>query len=177
MQGNKIPALFIGASGFTGKQVLSKATQNGFVCTCLLRNPGALGINSPFVKLEKGDAFELEDLKRVMEGQELVISTFGTKNFDEGVNDRTRAVENMIAAMKEKGVKRIIHLAGAGIMNLGDKLMSEMPFYPQNLIAVSKDHWGAYQKLVESGLDFTVYAVPHIKEGSSGLQNVVVGEE
>jgi putative NADH-flavin reductase len=131
---NKIKALLIGASGSAGKQIVSAATRKDFIVTCLLRNPGALGINSPWVRLEQGDVFNIEDLRRVMPEQEVVISTFGSKKFDEPVDDRTRAVTNLVTVMKEFGVKRIITLAGAGIANVKpDQLLSETPFYPANL--------------------------------------------
>jgi putative NADH-flavin reductase len=123
---------------------VSAATRKDFIVTCLLRNPGALGINSPWVRLEQGDVFNIEDLRRVIPEQDVVISAFGPKKFDEPIDDCTRAATNLVQVMKEFGVKRILTVSGVGIANIKpDQLLCEAPVYPPYLVHLIRDHLGA----------------------------------
>ena len=75
--------------------------------------------------------------------------------------------------MKEFSVKRILTIAGAGIMKVGEGLMSDGEFFPAGLQNVSKDHFNAFKELEKSEVDYTVICVPHVKEGGNG--DTVIG--
>ncbi len=115
---------------------------------CFLRNPDTFTLKSENIKIVKGDASDLSSLKSAMQGIQVVFSSFGTKKYDEGVNDRTKAMENIVAAAKHCNVKRVIAVGGAGLLDIGEnKMLMQSEHFPAFLIPVSKDHLGALKLL------------------------------
>jgi len=156
--------LVIGASGLAGRHIVDFASSQNMLCTAFAPNISSLGINSVNVRLEKGDANNLEDLRRVMQGQDVIVFALGTDKCDHPCDDRTKAMENVITVMRELNLKRILVVSGAGIANFSeDKLLLEMPDFPKDLLNVSKDHLGAWKLLKNSNLNYTVFAEPTIK--------------
>lgn len=106
-------ALF-GASGQTGQQFLELALKKGFEVKALARNPKSISQNSPQLEVNKGDVLNIDDVMQVIEGTDIVVSLFGhVKGSPEWL--QTDGTKNIVIAMKEKNVKRIISLSGGGL--------------------------------------------------------------
>jgi len=155
--------LVIGATGLAGRQIVEEALNSNFLVTCLAPDIDELDLKQQNVHLEKGDVFNLHDLRRVMHGQDIIVDAFNTDSCNKAGCDRAHALENIIQIMKEMSLKRIIVVAGAGIAQFKeDKLMCEMPNFPQELQEITKDHLRVWRRLQQSGLDYTVFAAPTI---------------
>jgi putative NADH-flavin reductase len=106
-------ALF-GGSGQTGQCFLDLALENGYEVKALVRNPERLAQKSPRLEVIKGDVLHLEDVVKVIEGTDIVVSLFGhVKGSPEWL--QTDGTKNIIEAMKAKNVHRIISLSGGGL--------------------------------------------------------------
>ncbi len=145
-------ALF-GATGKTGTLVLDNLLAKSHTVTALVRTPAKITITSPQLKLVQGDALVLSDVERALEGCDAVISVLGLPSLKPSTL-LTRSVGNISTAMKTKGVKRIISMGSAGILN-------EMSGLPGLIIGyilrnVLKDHRGAYDILRDSPFEWTV---------------------
>lgn len=145
-------ALF-GATGKTGTLVLNNLLAKSHTVTALVRTPAKITLTSPQLKLVQGDALILSDVERAIEGCDAVISVLGLPSLKPSTL-LTSSVGNIAAAMKTKGVKRIISMGSAGILN-------EMSGLPGMIIGfilrnVLKDHRGAYNILHDSPLEWTV---------------------
>jgi len=154
-------ALF-GATGKTGTLVLNNLLAKSHTVTALVRTPAKITITSPQLKLVKGDALVLSDVERAIEGCDAVISVLGLPSLKPSTL-LTDAAGNIAAAMKTKGIKRIIYMGSAGILNE----MSGLPgliigFILRNAL---KDHRGAYDVLRASPLEWTVLRPLSLTDG------------
>lgn len=99
----------LGASGHTGKYIIRKFKQMENVkLTLFVRNPGKLSEQekeNSFVVT--GDAMNPVDVRRVMEGQDVLLCSL------EG--DVLTMAKNIVTALPDTSVKRIIWITGMGI--------------------------------------------------------------
>lgn len=108
--------LLTGATGFIGNRVLQALSKNNLQVRCLVRKP-TLSQNQNITYVT-GDVLDYDSLVRATSGVDTVYYFIhmmgnqpagGQKKFDE--LDRL-AINNMVRACRENGVKRIIHLTG-----------------------------------------------------------------
>ncbi|WP_114749880.1 NAD(P)-dependent oxidoreductase [Pleomorphovibrio marinus] len=106
-------ALF-GGSGQTGRLFLEQALEKGYPVKALVRNPGKLSIEHPSLDLIQGDVLNEADVKATVEGTDIAVSLFGhVKGSPEWL--QTNGTLNILEAMKEHSVVRIISLSGGGL--------------------------------------------------------------
>ncbi len=121
-------ALF-GASGGTGLLLTKRCLAAGHQVTALLRSPDIF----PFcdkVEVIYGDACDPHAILETVKGADVVLSALGARSY--GKEDvLERGVPNIIAAMQETGVRRIIVLGSAGA--IPDSLKKQ-PFYRRWII-------------------------------------------
>jgi putative NADH-flavin reductase len=156
-------ALF-GATGKTGTLVLYNLLAKSYTVTALVRTPAKITLTSPQLKLVQGDALILADVERAIEGCDTVISVLGLPSLKPSTI-LTTSVGNIATAMKNKGVKRIISMGSAGILN-------EMSALPGLIIGfilrnVLKDHRGSYTILRDSPLEWTVVRPLTLTDGNA----------
>ncbi|NJM94814.1 MAG: NAD(P)H-binding protein [Cytophagales bacterium] len=109
----KTIALF-GGSGLTGQAFLDQALAKGYLIKALVRNPMKVTQSSDRLTWIKGDVLNPQDVEATVEGCDLVVSLFGhVKGSPEWL--QTQGTENIVAAMKKQGLRRIISLSGGGL--------------------------------------------------------------
>ncbi len=103
-----------GATGLTGRQFLEQALAAGHEVVALVRNPAKLTVKSPLLTVIQGDVLDAQAVSRSLQGAELVVSLFGhVKGSPEGL--QTKGTQNILAAMQQHQVERIISLSGGGL--------------------------------------------------------------
>ena len=110
-----MPILVTGASGFVGSHVVMELLSRGFKVRAMMRDLSLQKMFKENKNLEfvKGDLFDVDSLKRAVDGCEDVIHcaaalSIGVKNLQKEVVDPSVAgVENLCSVMTK--VKRIIH--------------------------------------------------------------------
>lgn len=116
--------LLTGSTGFIGNRVLQALSKKNLQVRCLVRKSASS--QNPNITYVTGDVLDYDSLVRATAGVDTVyyfIHMMGNqptgqqKKFDE--LDRL-AINNMVRACRENGVKRIIHLTG--IRNSQEKL-------------------------------------------------------
>jgi putative NADH-flavin reductase len=112
-----------GASGRTGVPLVKQALEQGHTIKALVRSPDklkdALG-EAAGLEIIQGDATNAADVAKTIDGCDVVLSAIGhSKGSPKDV--QTTATKHMVAAMRERGIKRIISLTGAGVSAPGDK--------------------------------------------------------
>ena len=65
----------LGATGGLGKEILLYSIKNKINVNCLVRDPKKINIDSPYIKIFKGDATSYKDLINALEDSTTVIST------------------------------------------------------------------------------------------------------
>ncbi len=101
--------VIFGAAGHTGKYITHKMmSMAGIELSVFVRDPGKFAdMDISGVNVIKGDALNSDDVKRAMEGQEIMLCSL------EG--DVLTMAKNIVSALEETGVKRIIWITGMGI--------------------------------------------------------------
>ena len=101
--------VIFGAAGHTGKYITRKMQSMPDVeVSAFVRNPAKFGdMNVQDVNIIQGDALHAEDVKKAMEGQDILLCSL------EG--DVLTMANNIVNALQESSVKRIIWITGMGI--------------------------------------------------------------
>jgi uncharacterized protein YbjT (DUF2867 family) len=150
--------LILGATGPTGRHIVSQAVSRGYDVTVLVRSPEKAA-DMKGAKIVVGDARDEKALRRAIKGRDAVISALGTpaSPFRE-VTLLSTATRALTAAMKAEGVSRLVTITGIGA---GDSA-GHGGFFVDNIIFplilrkvyADKDRQEAIIK--ESSLDWTI---------------------
>lgn len=157
-------ALF-GATGRVGAEVLKLALADGHEVTVLIRSPEKLPVHDLLTVVE-GDVRIGEDVSRVTSGADVVFSALGTDK----TTTLTEATAHFIREMKAGGVKRIVTIGTAGILqsrNDVEKLRYQAGDSNRRLTFAAEEHHKAYDMLRESGLDWTIVCPTYLPDGES----------
>lgn len=159
-----------GASGATGRLLTKRCLAAGHQVTALLRTPEKFPLRKE-VEAVQGNAFDPAAVARTVEGADVVLSALGAKSLGkEKVLER--AVPLIVAAMQQKGVRRIIVLGAAGIKPDALKRQSAWrAWLTQHIVfdAILKNPMASqrsqYAELSASNLDWTMVMPPMLTNG------------
>lgn len=167
-------ALF-GATGKTGSRVLVRALAGGHEVNALVRSPGKLPERPDALTVVEGDMMNAEDVAKTLAGAEAVIMAAGPVKSSPpdllGVSAR-----NIIHAMNEAGIRRLVWLTGAGVIDERDaKSFSRTLIRGLMKVVAGKMLAGSersYDIVKGSGLDYTVVRPPMLADepGGTGLE-------
>lgn len=158
-------ALF-GATGQTGKLFLETALEKGYEIQVLVRDISKLNQKSDKLTVFQGDVLNVDDVAKTIKNCDLAVSLFGhVKNSPEWL--QTNGTKNIIQAMKNFGVARIISLSGGGLPFLDkdepkfiDKLIRTiMKIMVPKVLNDAIEH---HKILKESGLKWTIVRGPRL---------------
>ncbi|MBC5763560.1 NAD(P)-dependent oxidoreductase [Ramlibacter albus] len=150
--------LILGATGGTGRHLVTQALEQGHEVTVLVRNPAKLGELQPRVRAIQGSLPEGgEALQAAVRGQDAVISSLGLGNGTNPDGLMERSVPAIVAAMRSAGVKRLVHISAFGV----GPTKGDVPLVPRLaqrlfLSKVFADKEAGERALPASGLDWTV---------------------
>jgi putative NADH-flavin reductase len=157
----------LGATGRTGRQIVEQALQAGHEVVAFARKPEALEMDHERLTVVQGDILDAERVSEAVGGAEAVISALGAQR-DSPEAMLTRGMANVVAAMKEHGVRRLIALTGAGVRLESDpaSLGRTIVLALQGLFSPSplRDAQGAVEVIRASGLDWTVVRVTRLSD-------------
>jgi len=152
-----------GPTGIVGKQLIIHSLAKGWQVKAFGRNVEPLidkELHTQNFKAIKGYVFDAGEVKHALQGSDVVLGNLGGA-FTGTDKSRSLGTKNVIAQMKQTGLKRIVVLGGQGILpdKKGNFLMDATD-YPPELIPVGMEQRQAYQYLKESGLDWTFVCAP-----------------
>jgi nucleoside-diphosphate-sugar epimerase len=161
-----------GASGLTGSECVFQALQEGDTVIGLARTPSNLKIpegsggdnagkplDEPNLTMIAGDVTNKDDVAKVFAGQDVdgVIIALGGKTADVGETMLTDGTNTVIAAMKEKGVKRLAVVTSIGA---GDSESQAPLLFKALMMTVMKkiflDKNNQEDATVKSGLEYCI---------------------
>ncbi|MEV4075571.1 NAD(P)-dependent oxidoreductase [Nonomuraea fuscirosea] len=90
--------LVIGATGRTGKHVLTQGVERGHEITAFARRPELLTGHTGLADVRRGDAHDLDAVREAVQGQDAVLAAVGG----------SRIASTLITAMRESGVRRVV---------------------------------------------------------------------
>jgi len=163
MKQQKIAVL--GGGGRTGKYLVNQLINSGFQLKVLLRHPEQFHIQSPQIEIVKGDATHPESVRQLVERCDAIISVVGQRPGEPLV--ACRATQNLLDAMNELGIKRMILLAGLNVDAPSDRKGKETlmatEWMKTNYPEIHADRQKSYALLEQSSVNWTLVRVPFIE--------------
>jgi putative NADH-flavin reductase len=103
-----------GATGRTGRHVVTQALERGHEVTALVRDPTSLSPQEGLTVVA-GDARDLRWARKVVAGSDAVLSALGQRSFTKKITICTDAMRVILPVMEDEGVRRLVVVSGYGI--------------------------------------------------------------
>ena len=107
--------LIVGATGGTGRELVSQALDRGHEVTALARNPAKIQLQHENLKVVRGDVLDEVSIDAAVAGQDAVLSALGHKRWfypNRILSDGTR---NVLRAMEKHGIRRFVCETALGV--------------------------------------------------------------
>ena len=154
----------LGATGRVGSIILENALKENHSVHALVRDPSKIIGSKGNLTVLPGSVLNAEDLSDAMANTDVVISALNTG----GNQTLSQSMPLIIKSIKEQGIKRIITLGTAGIL----QARSEPALYRfqssesrRKSTRDAEDHLQAYLLLKDSGLIWTVVCPTYLPVG------------
>lgn len=160
--------LLFGATGGTGKQVLSQALEQGHTVTVIVRNPSKITLANSNVRIIQGDVLTSR-FDDAFTDQDAVICCLGVPANKTGTL-RSEGTANIIKAMKKANVNRFICQSSLGfddsieVLNCTSFLFKKI-IVPYILKATFKEHHLQESVIKQSGLNWTIVRPGNLTNG------------
>jgi len=150
--------LVVGGTGRTGRLILDAASAAGLSVRALARDPASLSEDRADVEVCRGDVLDIGSLAAALTGVDAVVSALGTKLELRPVTVLSQGTGNLIAAMTQAGIARLICITGVGA---GDSrghggVLYDRLWLPTLLRQVYADKDRQERAIRDSGLDWTI---------------------
>jgi len=106
--------LIFGATGSIGRQLVQQALEQGHLVTAFVRNPAKLDIQHADLRIVQGDVMDLALVEQAVQNQDAVLCALGSGQKKTGTV-RSEGTRNMIRAMEQAGVRRLICQTTLGV--------------------------------------------------------------
>jgi putative NADH-flavin reductase len=149
-----------GASGKVGSLVVEEALRRGYTVVAFVHSHDLFSPSGKLI-VQKGDVYNAADVARAVRGSDAVISCLGSWG-TKGRDVLTRATANIIPAMVDQKITRIVTLTGIGVQTHPSTLHKLMLRLLWLLPAgkVFQDAETHVRLLSESSLDWTTICSP-----------------
>jgi putative NADH-flavin reductase len=162
-----------GASGRTGRLVVEQALEKGHAVTAFVRSLDRVMATHPKLRVIVGDAFDAGAVAQAIEGQDAVVSVVGP-NPSRPDEVCSRSTNHIIAAMKARGVARLIVLSGATDIEGG--FLFDRVVRPLFMRKIYEDKDRQEMAVFKSGLDWTIVRPPLLRDGPrTGAYRLAIG--
>lgn len=111
--------LIIGASRGVGRHVVQQALDKGHHVTAFARDPSTLPSSHERLAVLRGDATNKAEVRNAVPGHDAVVSALGSDSRRGPTQLYSTATANMVRAMNETGVHRLIVLSNYGVLSEG----------------------------------------------------------
>lgn len=158
--------LVFGASGGTGRELVTQALDQGHVVTAFVRDPVKIDdVQHANLSVVSGDVLNPSDVSNAVTGQEAVLVSIGAGPKRSTI--REEGTRTIVRAMQDAGVKRLVCMSSLGV---GDS-RKNLPFFTKYVVVgiflrhAFADHEQQEAVVRASNLDWILVRPPHLKEG------------
>ncbi|UUZ83706.1 SDR family oxidoreductase [Paenibacillus sp. P26] len=156
--------LVLGATGRVGSQIVTFALHDTHHVTVFVRTPEKIQINNENLTTIQGNVLNKDDIVRAMHGIDVVISALNTG----GTTTLSESMPLIIEAMENEGIKRIITIGTAGILQsrtTPNSLRYQSSESKQKSTRAAKEHHKVYDMLKRSTLEWTIVCPTYLPAG------------
>jgi len=163
-RGVVVKVIVFGATGKTGRHVVTATLEGGHRVTAFGRSVDRLDISDDALETFKGDVFDRESVGRAVAGHDAAIVCLGST----GLRDKTTlatGTRTVVDAMVEHGADRLVVLSAAGV----DDSWKQIPWSSRLLFRtmlrnVFADHHAQEAIVKQSPLDWTIVRAAVLKD-------------
>ncbi len=150
--------LIIGATGGTGRALVTQALERGYTVTALARNPSKLQIKHPQLTVAQGNVLDYNSVEAAMHEQEAVLSALGHKRFFMPTTILSTGTRNILRAMEAHGVSRFVCETSLGLGDSAGRMGLLYTFFtiPVILPFYFWDKTRQERLIAESNVDWTI---------------------
>ncbi|MEQ4510870.1 MAG: SDR family oxidoreductase [Dickeya sp.] len=164
-----------GATGPTGKHIIEEALKQGYSLSVYTRDARKLDAFAGKVDVVVGDLQDSEAIAKCVRGADAVISALGPNSLKvQGDKPVMHGLTNIISAMKQMGVSRLIQISTAAYRDPRDGFtLKAHAFVLLFRVIVPKayeDIKATGELIANSGLDWTLVRIPNLKDGPANGQ-------
>lgn len=156
--------LLLGATGRVGSQIVTYALHDSHHVTVLVRTPEKIPINNENLTMIQGNVLNKDDIVRAMHGIDVVISALNT----DGSTTLSESMPLIIEVMENEGIKRIITIGTAGILQsrtTANSLRYQSSESKRKSTRAAKEHHKVYDMLKQSTLEWTIVCPTYLPDG------------
>lgn len=166
-----------GANGRTGRQIVAQALADGHEVTAFVRSPAKAPAPHERLRVEVGEVTADQDaVGAAVRGQDAVLTAFGSPTTWHGLVAPTLTVDAVpviVRAMREAGVRRIVHLSAHGVGFTRAESPAAYRAVYRALGRMFADKEAGERVLRDSGLEWTlVYPVMLVNGPRTGAYRV-----
>lgn len=165
--------LIVGATGNVGRITIDKALEAGHHVTAFARSAEKIALNDERLQKFQGDVMNAASVETAMAEQEAVITVFGAPvNWSTLINVPnlcTVGTKNIIKAMSNYGIKRLVCMTGIGAGDSrghGRSIFSNF-IYPVLLGRIYEDKNRQEKEVMASNLDWIIVRPTEFTNDSS----------
>lgn len=103
-----------GATGRSGRRVVERALNQGHEVTGIARTPSKMEMTHKRLTLVQGNILDYDSFANVLQGQDAVVSTVGKGERFGSVELYSEGIKNVISAMEEYGLSRLVAITSGG---------------------------------------------------------------
>ena len=107
--------LIIGATGGTGRELVTQALERGYRVTALARHPAVVQVNNERLRVVQGDVLDYSSLESAVKGHDAVLCALGHKQFFRPTRILSEGTSNLLRAMTAHHVRRLVCETALGI--------------------------------------------------------------
>ena len=146
----------LGATGNTGLELVKQSLEKGHQVTAFVRDPSRISIKHDQLNIFTGDVFDLASVAEAIQGQDAIVCALGSSDLKK-TTVRAEGTANIIQAMKEQGVQRLLVVTAMGTGESWNTLsMVNKLFYATLLKSSREDHEAQETAVKQSELDWTI---------------------
>mmetsp|Transcript_7929 Transcript_7929/g.7082 ORF Transcript_7929/g.7082 Transcript_7929/m.7082 type:complete len:210 (-) Transcript_7929:68-697(-) len=169
-----VKVVIIGVTGNSGSTLKTELLSRGHEVIGVTRDAKKVQPEERLTVVQ-ADALN-DDLVPIIQGADVVVNAYAP-----GWDDVTVLIKEttkLIDAVKSTGVNRLIHVGGAGTLNIeGSGRVIDQPWFPENWKGIAQAHVDAFEILKNSSINWTVLTPPTYFEVGERTGKFRLGED
>ena len=149
--------LVFGATGGTGRKVVSEGLERKYTITTFVRNANVSYLHNKHLFVVKGNISDPKQVSNAIQGKDIIISVLGNKTsqaFWKPNTSISEGLKNILEGMKKHKVKRILFVTSFGVST--HIFLPERLFITVVLKNIFADIPAQEKMITESNLDWTI---------------------
>jgi putative NADH-flavin reductase len=152
----------LGASGATGRHVVSTALDRGHKAVALVRRPGTFGPREGLIEVTWPDVTDTSTLADALPGADVVISALGGEA-NGPTTVCTDGIQSAVVAMKTAGVTRLIAVSAHGVLETHDGSLYSLAVWA-NVAGRMRDKETMEALITASEVSWTIVRPPKLSD-------------